>query len=217
MMEERLVSFWETYAELGRDVVFGLLEAQRRYPAAGWVRSTVEGEPFAAFQSLHLSKLNETERDIFAISDIPYPAVRLDAEGRVVAFNELASGLLGELNLGESLSDAVEGVGRNPSDWLEAVVRSDGLQSPELFAAHRRDSDTHVRISLKRIDNGKEASFIGLITDASELRSMQAQFVQSQKMQAIGQLASGVAHDFNNLLTAIGTYGRGSNREVAVH
>ena len=74
---------------------------------------------------------------------------------------------------------------------------------------YRKDGSTfwnELSLSPVRDPEGRLAHFIGVLTDVTERRLLEAQYRQAQKMDAIGQLAGGIAHDFNNLLTIITGY-----------
>ena len=137
------------------------------------------------------------------VESLPVPLLKLDREGRIVSANKRARQLLGDENaIGAHLSDQVEGLGRPVSDWLREAWSGRNLGRMETVRASRAD-ERFIQITLEQFQDETGPALVAVLNDATELKTLETQFVQSQKMQAIGQLAGGVAHDFNNLLTAI--------------
>ncbi|MEA1921277.1 MAG: response regulator [Pseudomonadota bacterium] len=106
--------------------------------------------------------------------------------------------------IGEFCYQALHGL-EQPCPWCKKSGEQRGKYF-ELDIVSPKDSRSyHISHSPVVKEDGSVSSMI-IFRDTTELKNLQSQLIQFQKMESIGTLAGGIAHDFNNILTSIYGY-----------
>jgi two-component system cell cycle sensor histidine kinase/response regulator CckA len=137
--------------------------------------------------------------------EAPLGIALVDNRGQLTECNEEFSQMLGHPVHGlltKSLFDYIKSDDKPKLENILDKIRSSHRPEPiEIAFVTKNGASAIVQMFASPFmgETGVVLHFINV----TERKNLEAQFAQSQKMQAVGQLAGGVAHDFNNLLTAM--------------
>ena len=142
----------------------------------------------------------------FQASPVPVAIVTL-AEFRFLNVNRSFLGQF-EFRRPDVIGKTADAVGLFPSSenrqrLLDRLTSGSSVQDFEGEIKTNEGRELRVIMSAEKIDLDGEECLLVLFQDVTERINLMNQLRESQKMEAIGQLAAGVAHDFNNLLTII--------------
>ncbi len=134
-----------------------------------------------------------------------------DLEGNYTSMNkagEVITGYTHEEALHLTLAETVAPEYlANSKEMLRRKLAGERVTAYEMELIRKDGRRVAVEVNTKLVfQNGLPFGVQGIARDVTDRKLLEEQFRQSQKMEAIGQLAGGVAHDFNNLLTAINGY-----------
>src|SRR2546421_9310028 len=134
-----------------------------------------------------------------------------DLEGNYTSINKAGEAITGYTvaeALQMSLKDTVEAEDYvKVLEMMKRKLAGESVTAYEIEIIAKNGRHVPLEVNTKYVyQNGVAVGVQGIARDVTERRNLEEQLRQSQKMEAIGQLAGGVAHDFNNLLTAINGY-----------
>jgi len=166
------------------------------------------GGPLERIQAEQLMRQSEERfSKVFRSSPTPMSVTTLD-QGTYLDVNDSLMKLLGftrEEMIGKTSIEL--GVWPDPEDRIKMAERVLHQKSLRNFQCQLRAKNGEIRFAVAAIERldfrGEQNVILATFHDITESLSLEAQLRQSQKMEAIGQLAAGVAHDFNNILTII--------------